>query len=119
MKKCLLLNGLVLSRWEWLLISPKLLCFTVFLLSLLLWPPAANLPLIFFFKFCMWSSLLTAVRAFVSKRGLLGSQLLGYSLLPAMSSNCQFILSQSFHHSAETGRVKPPERPEDSVPTSH
>lgn len=53
------------------------------------------------------------------KRGLPGSQLPGYSLLPTMSSNCQFILSQPFHHSVETDRLKPPERPEDSAPSSH
>lgn len=30
--ECFLLNGLVLSRWEWLLISQQLLCFLVPLL---------------------------------------------------------------------------------------
>lgn len=108
-EKCFLLNGLVLSRWGWLLISQRLLCFPVSLLSLLQSVTSCQPAPIFF----MWSSLLTAVRAFVS-RGLPGSQLPGYSLLPVMSSNCQFILSQPFHHSAETGRLKPPERPEDS-----
>lgn len=34
-EKCFLLNGLVLSRWGWLLISQRLLCFPVSLLSLL------------------------------------------------------------------------------------
>lgn len=35
-EKCFLLNGLVLSRWEWLLISQQLLRFPVSLLPLLL-----------------------------------------------------------------------------------
>lgn len=48
-EKCFLFNGLVLSRWEWLLISQQLLCFPVSLLSLLLLVTSCQSAPIFFF----------------------------------------------------------------------
>lgn len=110
-EKCFLLNGLVLSRWGWLLISQRLLCFPVSLLSLLQSVTSCQPAPIFFFNV---EFIAHCSESLCFERGLPGSQLPGYSLLPVMSSNCQFILSQPFHHSAETGRLKPPERPEDS-----
>lgn len=73
-EKCFLLNGLVLSRWGWLLISQRLLCFPVSLLSLLQSATSCQPAPIFFL---MWSSLLTAVKAFVSKEGSRGLSCLG------------------------------------------
>lgn len=116
-EKCFLLNGLVLSRWEWLLISQQLLCFPVSLLSLLLSVTSCQSAPIFFFFYLEFIA--HCSESLCLKKGLPGSQLPGYSLLPTMSSNCQFILSQPFHHSVETDRLKPPERPEDSAPSSH
>lgn len=43
----------------------------------------------------------------------------GSSLLALARNNCQFILSQPFHHAGETDRLGPSETPEDSKPTSH
>lgn len=52
--------------------------------------------------------------------GLPGSQLLlGCCLLLAMSCNCQFILSQAFHHRTEPGWRKPPESLRNLLATSH
>lgn len=52
--------------------------------------------------------------------GLLGSQLLrGCCLLLAMSCNCQFILSQPFHHCTQPGWRKPPESRRNLLATSH
>lgn len=52
--------------------------------------------------------------------GLLGSQLLlGCCLLLAMSCNCQFILSQAFHHHMQPGWRKPPESLRNLLATSH
>lgn len=52
--------------------------------------------------------------------GLPGSQLLlGCCLLLAMSCNCQFILSQAFHHHIQPGWRKPPESLRNLLATSH
>lgn len=52
--------------------------------------------------------------------GLPGSQLLpGCWLLLAMSCNCQFILSQAFHHHMQPGWRKPPESLRNLLATSH
>lgn len=52
--------------------------------------------------------------------GLLGSRLLrGCCLLLAMSCNCQFILSQPFHHHTQPGWRKPPESRRNLPATSH
>lgn len=52
--------------------------------------------------------------------GLPGSQLLlGCCLHLAMSCNCQFILSQAFHHRTELGWRKPPESLRNLLATSH
>lgn len=48
-EKCFLLNGLVLSRWGWLLISQQLLCFPVSLPSLLLSVTSCQSAPIFFY----------------------------------------------------------------------
>lgn len=49
-----------------------------------------------------------------------GSQLLpGWCLLLAISCNCQFILSQAFHHRTEPGWRKPPESLRNLLATSH
>ena len=115
--ECFLLNGLVLSRWEWLLISQQLLCFLVpLLLPVTSCQSALSSGLfiyLFFWVHCSlrWKPLF--------KRGLPGSQLPGCSLPPTSSSNCQFILSQPFLHPSETYRLNPPVRPEDSVTTIH